>query len=344
MTDLHNLFSWARSSNKGLMLFIDEAEAFLGSRSRSAHTVHMRNALNALLYQTGDQSKHFMLVLATNRAADLDAAVLDRIDEAVHFELPKRKERLDIASQYFMEHVLERAPSRNDVWYRGGGFVASLRMGVDALLCGQGTTVFGSWLVPSKKIQLKKFEHVVRDYDGSSETEEMGEEEEEEEEEMMVEEEGVRSTKWRGRARTPVRKSSSSAQRKKSATSRKRGSRRSTTTNNNDDDDEAEDATGSGSFGSLKQMLEKIDCHSDTHIGVKEYMRRTAKITKNFSGRQLAKMMISCQGMIYGTEESTLRPQSYWTLVQRKVEEHKRKIEMATRNKASADDNEFNYA
>ena len=54
MTDLHNLFSWARSSNKGLMLFIDEAEAFLGSRSRSAHTVHMRNALNALLYQTGE--------------------------------------------------------------------------------------------------------------------------------------------------------------------------------------------------------------------------------------------------------------------------------------------------
>ena len=62
VTDLHNLFSWARSSSKGLMLFIDEAEAFLGSRSRSAHTVHMRNALNALLFQTGDQSKHFMLV------------------------------------------------------------------------------------------------------------------------------------------------------------------------------------------------------------------------------------------------------------------------------------------
>jgi len=291
----------------------------------------------------GDQSKHFMLVLATNRAADLDAAVLDRIDEAVHFELPKRKERLDIASQYFMEHVLERAPSKNDAWYRGGGFVASLRMGMDALLCGQGTTVFGSWLVPSKKIQLENFENVVRDY-GSSETEEMSEEmeEEEEEEEEMMEEE-VRSTKRRGRARTPVRKSS-----KKSATSRKRGSRRSTSTtstnnNNNNDDNDEEDATVSGSFGSLKQMLEKIDCHSDTHVGVKEYMKRTARITKKFSGRQLAKMMISCQGMIYGTEESTLRPESYWTLVQRKVEEHKRKIEMA-RNKASADDNVFNYA
>ena len=71
VTDLHNLFSWARSSSKGLMLFIDEAEAFLGSRSRQAHTVHMRNALNALLFQTGDQSKHFMLVLATNRKMNI---------------------------------------------------------------------------------------------------------------------------------------------------------------------------------------------------------------------------------------------------------------------------------
>ena len=53
------------------MLFIDEAEAFLGSRSRQAHTVHMKNALNALLFQTGDQSKHFMLVLATNRKMNI---------------------------------------------------------------------------------------------------------------------------------------------------------------------------------------------------------------------------------------------------------------------------------
>ena len=78
VTELHNLFKWARSSNRGLMLFIDEAEAFLGSRTRSYLSEHSRNALNALLFQTGDQSRHFMLVLATNRPADLDAAVLDR--------------------------------------------------------------------------------------------------------------------------------------------------------------------------------------------------------------------------------------------------------------------------
>ena len=40
----------------------------------------LRNALNALLYQTGTQSYNFMMVLATNRAEDLDSAVIDRMD------------------------------------------------------------------------------------------------------------------------------------------------------------------------------------------------------------------------------------------------------------------------
>jgi hypothetical protein len=68
-----------------------------------------RNALNALLYQTGEQSETFMLVLATNRPGDLDAAVQvrlklhsalsycscmqDRVDESIGFSLPKAGER-----------------------------------------------------------------------------------------------------------------------------------------------------------------------------------------------------------------------------------------------------------
>lgn len=47
-----------------------------------------RNALNALLYRTGDASTRFMLVLATNRPGDLDAAINDRVDESVLFGLP----------------------------------------------------------------------------------------------------------------------------------------------------------------------------------------------------------------------------------------------------------------
>ena len=48
----------------------------------------LRAALNAALFRTGDQSRDFAVVLATNRPADLDPAVLDRMDEALEFPLP----------------------------------------------------------------------------------------------------------------------------------------------------------------------------------------------------------------------------------------------------------------
>ena len=50
---------------------------------------HRRNVLSALLYHVGTQSDHYMLVIATNRPEDLDRAVVDRIDEALHFDLPQ---------------------------------------------------------------------------------------------------------------------------------------------------------------------------------------------------------------------------------------------------------------
>lgn len=53
---------------RGLLLFIDEAEAFLGKRSSPNMSEDTRNALNALLYNTGTASHRLMLVLATNRA------------------------------------------------------------------------------------------------------------------------------------------------------------------------------------------------------------------------------------------------------------------------------------
>ena len=81
---LHALFKWASRSSKGLLLFIDEAEAFLSSRSGHTtqssgtsanagvsqqskgikHDTNSRNALNALLYQTGIQSTTFVILLS----------------------------------------------------------------------------------------------------------------------------------------------------------------------------------------------------------------------------------------------------------------------------------------
>eukprot|EP00605_Chrysophyceae_sp_TOSAG23-4_P001056 GSChrysophyteH1.ASY1.ANO1.1161.1 assembled CDS len=115
VSQLHRLFSWAKSSSKGLMLFIDEAEAFLNARSSSSgdDAVHRRHALNALLYQTGTQSSSFMLVLATNRPQDIDAAVLDRMDASVLVDLPQAAQRKALVRLYQDEHLLKPTKTSN---------------------------------------------------------------------------------------------------------------------------------------------------------------------------------------------------------------------------------------
>eukprot|EP00958_Prasinococcus_capsulatus_P023095 scaffold3354_cov369-Prasinococcus_capsulatus_cf.AAC.8 len=118
VTQLHSLFDWAGTTRKGLLLFIDEADAFLSSRGNPSMSENMRSALNALLHRTGDQTSQFVLVLATNRPEDLDDAVCDRMDELVRFPLPKEDEREQLLSLYFSKYVV-----RSDELQSGGGSV-----------------------------------------------------------------------------------------------------------------------------------------------------------------------------------------------------------------------------
>src|SRR3546814_11726281 len=49
VTEIHNLLQWAKRSRKGMLLFIDESEALLSSRSR-LHTIeHIKHTQNLLL-------------------------------------------------------------------------------------------------------------------------------------------------------------------------------------------------------------------------------------------------------------------------------------------------------
>ena len=107
---LHALFDWAERSPKGLLLFIDEADAFLGRRGPQMGEA-TRGALNAALFRTGDQSPDFCLVLATNRPEDLDPAVLDRMDEALLFPLPGQEERESILSLYLQSYISRTGPA-----------------------------------------------------------------------------------------------------------------------------------------------------------------------------------------------------------------------------------------
>merc|ERR1719506_886260 len=106
VTELHKLFKWVHRSRRGVLLFIDEADAFLTSRSNGkTMSEPLRNALTTMLYHTGTPSSQFMMVLATNRPHDLDAAVLDRIDESVEFGLPDIKAREELVKLYFKKYI-----------------------------------------------------------------------------------------------------------------------------------------------------------------------------------------------------------------------------------------------
>ncbi|KAG4987930.1 hypothetical protein JHK85_030913 [Glycine max] len=107
VTKIHDIFDWAKKSRKGLLLFIDEADAFLCERNSSHMSEAQRSALNALLFRTGDQSRDIVLVLATNRPGDLDSAVTDRIDEVIEFPLPGEEERLKLLKLYLNKYLCD---------------------------------------------------------------------------------------------------------------------------------------------------------------------------------------------------------------------------------------------
>ncbi|CAF2814661.1 unnamed protein product [Rotaria sp. Silwood2] len=56
VTAIHKVFDWSQTSRRGLLLFIDEADAFLRKRATEKIGEDMRAALNAFLYRTGEQS------------------------------------------------------------------------------------------------------------------------------------------------------------------------------------------------------------------------------------------------------------------------------------------------
>lgn len=120
VTALHALFRWARASDDGVLVFIDEAEAFLASRSKQHNrlTEHMRNALNAFLYQTGSPTSSFVIVLATNRPADLDPAVLDRVDETLYLGLPSLDARSSLLPLYYDRYLAPVPQRRRFLFWR----------------------------------------------------------------------------------------------------------------------------------------------------------------------------------------------------------------------------------
>ena len=114
VTKIHEMFDWASTSRKGLLLFIDEADAFLAKRGSDVAGTETRAALNALLYRTGEMNRDVVMVLATNRPEDLDKAVLDRMDEALEIGLPDLAARKRMVKLYFDKLIVRGADAGDD--------------------------------------------------------------------------------------------------------------------------------------------------------------------------------------------------------------------------------------
>ena len=85
------VFVWAGISRKSLILFVDEADAFLRKRSSDAISEDLRARFNAFLYRAGDQSNTFILVPASPEQLYWS---INMVDEVVEFSLPGLDERL----------------------------------------------------------------------------------------------------------------------------------------------------------------------------------------------------------------------------------------------------------
>lgn len=113
ITEMNKLFERGRRSANGLMIIIDEAEAFLGARMQgttvSEVTKDSYQLLTNFLHLTGERSDKIMLVFCTNRAEALDPAMKRRVDDVVFVKLPEKDERAGIMKLYRNELLLDPA-------------------------------------------------------------------------------------------------------------------------------------------------------------------------------------------------------------------------------------------
>lgn len=112
---IHKLFDWSQTSRRGLLLFVDEADAFLRKRANDQISEDLRASLNAFLYRTGEQSNKFMLVLASNKPEQFDYAINDRLDEIVSFDKPGFDERKRMIFHYFDKYLLQTAAGTKQI-------------------------------------------------------------------------------------------------------------------------------------------------------------------------------------------------------------------------------------
>ncbi|XP_077837582.1 LOW QUALITY PROTEIN: ATPase family AAA domain-containing protein 3C-like [Macaca mulatta] len=106
VTAMHKLFDWANTSRRGLLLFMDDADAFLSKPATEEINEDLKATQNAFLNHMKDRSNKFMLVLTSRHPEQLHWDIHDRIDVMVHFDLPRLEERERLVRMYLDKYVL----------------------------------------------------------------------------------------------------------------------------------------------------------------------------------------------------------------------------------------------
>lgn len=106
VSELNRLLNAADNSSNPTIIFIDEAEGLCKNRDKLDQD-HLE-LQNTLLNRTGTPSKNVMLILATNRVADIDSAILNRMTYKIKIDVPGMEERAEIidlyAKQFFLDY------------------------------------------------------------------------------------------------------------------------------------------------------------------------------------------------------------------------------------------------
>jgi AAA+ superfamily predicted ATPase len=106
--ELRKLLDWAKKSDNGLIIFIDEVESLFANRKLPSTSKATQNFINTFLALVPDGSqKNVMFVFATNHPFKLDDAINDRIATKIEFTLPEKLEREKILSTYLEKFAQE---------------------------------------------------------------------------------------------------------------------------------------------------------------------------------------------------------------------------------------------
>lgn len=94
------------------IVFIDEADAILGSRSGSSNRTSHRELINQFLREwDGMNDMSAFIMVATNRPFDLDEASLRRLPRRLLVDLPIEKDREEILKIHLKDELLDPSVS-----------------------------------------------------------------------------------------------------------------------------------------------------------------------------------------------------------------------------------------